>query len=278
MSDTKTENSEKIIFATKEMNKSEELSPQPATLRQMYRYVSGKYIILGIIGIINAFIAGATNPARLVIIRDTFNEVETNNARDAIADGMREKNLWFGILSGIGGITCYIFWFSFMIIGSKISYELKWRYLRAVLSQDWNWYDRQNIEELPTKINVNITEVENATGKTSGFIIYSIGAFVAGIGGAFFIGAVLACCYLIIPPFVMMWGGSRALLIMKSNQQIERAYEKSGADAEQALSSIRVVKAFGQETSEYHKFENHLSQADKSVHRFSFLYGLSLVD
>ena len=78
------------------------------------------------------------------------------------------------------------------MIGAKISYELKWRYLKAVLSQDCNWYERQNIEELPTQINVNITEVENATGKTTGFIIYSLGAFIGGIGLSFFSGALLA--------------------------------------------------------------------------------------
>ena len=76
-------------------------------------------------------------------------------------------------------------------------YFISFPYLRlkSVLSQDCNWYERQNIEELPTQINVNITEVENATGKTTGFIIYSMGAFIGGICLSFFSGALLAWCY-----------------------------------------------------------------------------------
>ena len=167
----------------------------PATLKQLYRYVSGKYYVMLVVGIVNAFLAGATNPTRLIIMRDVLGEVSDSNYADEIADGMRDKIKWFVILALLGGTWWYIFCMMFIVIGAKISYELKWRYLKAVLSQDWAWYEAQNIEELPTQINVNMTEIENATGKTSGFILFSIGAFFAGIGISFFIGAVIAWCY-----------------------------------------------------------------------------------
>ena len=92
----------------------------------------------------------------------------------------------------------------------------------------------------------------------------------------FFIGAVLAWCYLANIPYILIWGISRGRLLLKENEEIEKkSYEKSGADAEQALMSIRVVKAFGQESSEIQKYINHLSQADKRIHRYSVLFGLS---
>ena len=72
-----------------------------------------------------------------------------------------------------------------------------------------------------------------------------------------------------------MCGITRGRLLSKENEEIEKSYEKSGADAEQALMSIRVVKAFGQETSEIQKYINHLSQADKRIHRYSILFGLA---
>ena len=121
--------------------------------------------------------------------------------------------------------------------------------------------------------NLNIVEVENATGKTTGFIIYSIGAFIGGVWSSFFVGAVLACCYLIIIPYSLICGASRANLLSKGNEEIEKAYEKSGADAEQALMSIRVVKAFGQESAEIEKYTHHLSKADKNVNKLSLLFG-----
>ena len=219
----------------------------------------------------NALIAGTTGPARFLFIRDTINEVAENTNLDDIADGVRDKIILYYFIAGIGGVCWYIFCIIFIIIGAKISYELKWRYLKAVLSQDWNWYERQNIEELPTQINVNITEVENATGKTIGFIIYSVGAFVGGFGFSFFAGALLAWCYLYIIPFTLMCGMSRAKILAKGNENIEKVYEMSSADAEQALSSIRVVKAFGQEHREVQRYEDHLSQTRRNTWRYSVL-------
>ena len=244
---------------------------KPASLKDLYRYITGKYYLLLVIAIINALIAGAANPARLIFVRDTFNEAGENTQLKDVADGIRDKVLLFGVLAGIGGVCWYIFCFIFIIIGAKISYELKWRYFKAVLSQDCNWYERQNIEELPTQINVNVTEVENATGKTSGFIIFSIGAFIGGVCCSFFWGALLACCYLIIMPYALLCAISRGKLLMKGNEEIEKAYESSGADAEQALMSIRVVKAFGQEQREFDKYIGHLNSANKNTFKYSVL-------
>ena len=116
--------------------------------------------------------------------------------------------------------------------------------------------------------------------KTFGFIIYSIGTFIGGLWSSFFIGAVLSWSYLIIIPYALFWGASRAKFLSKGNEEIEKAYEKSGADAEQALMSIRVVKAFGQESAEIQKYKYHLNKTDKNVNKFSFLFGVTwgLVD
>ena len=154
-----------FTFEWRDERTKESDSVKPAYLNQLFRYVTGKYSILLMIGIINAIIAGLSFPARLVLVRDTFNEVAPGASLHDMASGMREKVKWFAILATIGGVTSYIFWMAFIVIGLKISYELKWRYLKAVLSQDWAWYDSQNIEELPTQINVNISEIENASGK-----------------------------------------------------------------------------------------------------------------
>ena len=199
------------------------------------------------------------------------NEVSPYLTLKDVADDIREKALILGIQAVVWGIWWYIFCLLFTIIGAKISYELKWRYFKAILSQNWNWYESQNIEELPTQISVNITEVENATGKTTGFILFSVGAFIGGFCCSFIIGALLAWCYLIIMPYTLICGISRSQILIKGNQKIEKAYETSGADAEQALMSIRVVKAFGQEQNEFQKYVNHLDKAKKSTVKYSVL-------
>ncbi len=53
--------------------------------------------------------------------------------------------------------------------------------MKAVLTQDEAWFDENNSEELPTRINSNIIEIEQATGKQLGILIYGIGNALGSI-------------------------------------------------------------------------------------------------
>lgn len=53
------------------------------------------------------------------------------------------------------------------------------------------------------------------------------------------------------------------------------AFKNSGSDSQQALSSIKVVKAFGQENAETSKFDRHHEKRSEQIKSFSFKYGFS---
>jgi ABC-type multidrug transport system fused ATPase/permease subunit len=65
------------------------------------------------------------------------------------------------------------------------------------------------------------------------------------------------------------------VVLLRISQKNDEAFIKGGADAEQALSSIKVVKAYGQETHELQKFKSHIGAKDKEVKRNSYMYGLT---
>lgn len=60
----------------------------------------------------------------------------------------------------------------------------------------------------------------------------------------------------------------------KHDKETEKAFEKGGADAEEALHAIRVVKAFGQESLEIEKFDYHLKERTSADKKQSIFYGL----
>jgi ABC-type multidrug transport system fused ATPase/permease subunit len=62
---------------------------------------------------------------------------------------------------------------------------------------------------------------------------------------------------------------------VKIDKKNSDAYIKGGANAEQALSSIKVVKAYGQELHELQKFKNHTGVDEKELKISSYLYGLT---
>lgn len=60
------------------------------------------------------------------------------------------------------------------LVGQKVTYEYRWRYMKALLTKDSYWFDEQNLEEIPGIVNTNLSEIESSSGKTLGNIIYSI--------------------------------------------------------------------------------------------------------
>ena len=76
-------------------------------------------------------------------------------------------------------------------------------------------------------------------------------------------------------PYTLAVGGFQNYTIEKETDQDEIIYKKSGADAEQSLGSIKIVKAFGREAEEEHKYIKHLEVNEEIQNSYSKRYGLS---
>lgn len=173
-------------------------------------------------------------------------------------------------------IASIISFVSFSLVGSKTNYEIKWRYLKALLTKDAEWYECRNVNQLPSEVYTNLSEAQNATGVGISFILLSIATMITGIATMFYCSVLLGLVNMIVVPYILICGGSQKIILSKLDQKRNEAFLKSGADAEQALSSIKVIKAFGQEQHETRKFEKHLQNDAKELDRVSILYGLSL--
>jgi ABC-type multidrug transport system fused ATPase/permease subunit len=137
------------------------------------------------------------------------------------------------------------------------------------------WYEAQNISELPTEFHSNLAEIASSTGRTTAFIIYSISSLITGVGVAFMVGTVFTFAVLICIPYTLLVGGFQNYIIGKETVEDEKVFKKSGASAEQALNSIKVVKAFGRENYETGIYKNHLKENKNSVNSYSLKYGFA---
>jgi ABC-type multidrug transport system fused ATPase/permease subunit len=83
-------------------------------------------------------------------------------------------------------VTSFLTYVCFAIIGDKVVRELKWRYLKAILTKEMEWFDQQNVNELPSEVFTNLTEIENALGSELSFIIMAFTSCISGIGYSFY--------------------------------------------------------------------------------------------
>ena len=79
---------------------------------------------------------------------------------------------------------------------------------------------------------------------------------------------------MIVLPFMIFAGTLQNIVHVKIDKKNGDAYIKGGANAEQALSSIKVVKAYGQESHELQKFKNHIGADEKELKRSSYFYDI----
>lgn len=157
----------------------------------------------------------------------------------------------------------------------KIAYEVKWRYMKALLSQDEEWYDQINCNELPSEINSNVAEIRGAIGKIIVWWLYSVGHAVGSIIVSFYWGVVLSVPMMIIWIYIIIVGGFQGYTLTQGEVKDEQTFQQSGSEAEQALNSIKVVKAFGQENYEVQRFEKHLLKTDYLMTKYSWYFGIS---
>ena len=160
-------------------------------------------------------------------------------------------------------LSSAIFFFCFYIVGNKVAYEFKWRYLRALLLQDKQWYDSVQVEKLPTEFHYNIEIIKDASGKSIGVILNGIGSLIIGIIFSMIYGYLFALFSLLLFFFILLIFFFQLKIVGKAEQREKKEFELSGNESEQALNSIKVVKAYGQESSETSRFEANLSKCNK---------------
>jgi len=156
--------------------------------------------------------------------------------------------------------TSAICFFCFYMVGQKVTYEFKWRYLRALLLQDKQWFDNVQVEKLPTEFHYNLDAIEDAAGKSIGIILTGVGSLISGLITMFYFGYLFALFTCIIFSLMISIFFFQLRITSKAEKREKEEFEMSGSESEQALNAIRVVKAYGQESSEITRFESHLEK------------------
>ena len=106
-------------------------------------------------------------------------------------------------------------------------------------------------------------------------LCFFFGTFLFSIIIAFIYGWDLTLVILSMMPLMVIFGGLAALAQSKFAEKEMEAYGKAGALAEEVLSAIRTVVAFGGQKKEITNYEENLKDAKRSGILRGLLTGLS---
>uniref|UniRef100_A0A4W4E7J3 ABC-type xenobiotic transporter n=1 Tax=Electrophorus electricus TaxID=8005 RepID=A0A4W4E7J3_ELEEL len=246
-------------------------------LRQ-FRYADGGDLVLMFFGTIMAMANGAVLPAMVIVFGDMTNSF----VNEEIINGWNESvplppsdyapslhlgppphrhAIYYSIMGGIVLFAAYMqvaFWT--LAAGRQVK-RLRKMFFHAIIKQDIGWFDVNETGQLNTRLADDIYKINEGIGDKMGMLIQSITTFFAGFIVGFIKGWKLTLVILAISPLLGISAAIIAKVMTSFTTQEQTAYAKAGAVAEEVLSAIRTVFAFGGQRKEIQRYQKNLEEA-----------------
>merc|ERR1719209_842781 len=183
---------------------------------------------------------------------------------DDMMDGMLKNTYWF---IGMGSCVWLCGWVQaagLMTVANRVSNRIRLEFFRSILRQDIGYFDTHSAAELNTRLLDDVQKIKNGIGEKVGMSVMSLSQFIAGIVVGFVYGPRMAAVILATTPALAFTGYIFFIVSTRFNKMELDAYAKAGDVAEEVLSSIRTVTAFGGQNEELARYAENLKEA-KSV-------------
>ncbi|XP_067109328.1 bile salt export pump [Osmerus mordax] len=134
-------------------------------------------------------------------------------------------------------------------------------YFRKIMRMEIGWFDCNSVGELNTRISDDINKINNAIADQVSIFIERISTFFFGFMVGFIGGWKLTLVVIAVSPLIGLAAGLMAMAVARLTGRELEAYAKAGAVADEVLSSIRTVAAFGGEEKEAERYDRNLVEA-----------------
>ncbi|XP_042562242.1 bile salt export pump-like [Clupea harengus] len=291
------------MSTSKDTKNTKDKKEQPAIrvgFFQLFRFASCREIMMMITGSLCAVVHGSAQPLMLLVfgmLTDTFIEYDIElqmledpgkhclNNTIQFRNLTEEENLELnmtrscGILDieyemtnfayyyvGIGAAVFILGYFQISLwvtAAAKQIQIIRMMYFRKVMRMEIGWFDCNSVGELNTRMSDDINKINDAIADQVGIFIQRFTTFVCGFLMGFVKGWKLTLVIIAVSPLIGVGAALMALFVAKLTGQELQAYAKAGAVADEVLSSIRTVAAFGGEMKEVDRYDKNLISAQR---------------
>ncbi|KAJ5216649.1 uncharacterized protein N7498_003056 [Penicillium cinerascens] len=207
---------------------------------------------------------GASSRAAILVVMGSLTGQFANNLNDssslsAFSHSTRRLTL---DLPGIGSfLATSVSSFGFTITGESIMKRLRRTYLSAVLRQNIAFFDSTGPGEVTARISNDMNLIQDGISQKVGLLITGVSGFFAAIIVALVrdwrLGLVMVC----LPVVVLLIMGGLGSRMKAYQESSNNAYAHSGSFAEEVISSIRTVTAYGSQERFQAKYDESLREA-----------------
>uniref|UniRef100_A0A674F6I1 Bile salt export pump n=1 Tax=Salmo trutta TaxID=8032 RepID=A0A674F6I1_SALTR len=260
---------------------------------QLFRFATCRETLMMVGGSVCAFLHGSAQPLMLLVfgmLTDTF--IEYDIELQELLDPRKEcinntiqwknqsmKNLTCGLLDieyemtnfayYYVAIGCAVFLLGYLQISLWVTSAarqiqiIRKTYFRKVMRMEIGWFDCNSTGELNTRMSDDINKINDAIADQVSIFIQRFTTFVCGFAMGFVKGWKLTLVIIAASPLIGVGAALMALFVAKLTGQELQAYAKAGAVADEVLTSIRTVAAFGGELKEVERYDKNLISAQR---------------
>ncbi|KAI4882015.1 hypothetical protein NFI96_000728 [Prochilodus magdalenae] len=267
---------------------------------QLFRFASWREVCMMIFGSLCAVLHGSAQPLMLIVfgmLTDTFIEydIELNELKDPEKHCVNntiqwrnltaEENLELNMTTRCGvldiehemtnfayyyvGIGSAVFILGYLQISLWVTSAarqiqiIRRLYFGKVMRMEIGWFDCNSVGELNTRMSDDINKINDAIADQVSIFIQRFTTFVCGFLMGFVRGWKLTLVIISVSPLIGLGAALMALFVAKLTGWELQAYAKAGAVADEVLSSIRTVAAFGGEKKEVDRYDRNLISAQR---------------
>ncbi|XP_047122153.1 ATP-dependent translocase ABCB1-like [Schistocerca piceifrons] len=255
-----------------------------------YRFSTGWEKVILMIGLLGAAGTGACQPLNVLffgdltgIMVDFVATANTGTNADELKKNITQKFLdgiqTFAINNSIVGaatfISTYISLACFNYVAYTQIHRIRNLYLKSALRQDIGWYDVHQSGEFASRMSEDMTKLEDGVGEKVPMFVSMVVSFGGSVGLALGRGWELALVCLVSLPVTLIVVGIVGFAASRLAKREMTEYAKAGTIAEEVLSSIRTVIAFGGREKEVERYEKNLLSAKNLNVKRNLLTGLA---
>ncbi|KAL6081798.1 hypothetical protein STEG23_030119, partial [Scotinomys teguina] len=257
---------------------------------EIFRFADNLDIALMTLGILASVVNGATVPLMSLVLGEISDHfingclLQTNRTNYQNCSQSPEKlNEDIIMLTlyyvGIGAATLvfgYIqisFW---VITAARQTTRIRKQFFHSILAQDISWFDGNDICELNTRMAGDINKICDGIGDKIALLFQNTSGFSIGLVMSLMKSWKLSLVALATSPVIMVSSAVCSRMVISLTSKELEAYSKAGAVAEEVLSSIRTVTAFGAQEKEIQRYTHNLKDAKDAGVKKAVISKLSL--
>ncbi|KAH8125414.1 hypothetical protein LI328DRAFT_146646 [Trichoderma asperelloides] len=229
-------------------------------------------IVLLTVGTVSAAAAGVPFPLMGILFGQLVDDLNTAScdAKSPSADeasqiqhSIDDKVLELTYIGIASFVLIYIYIVCWSIFSRRLEARIRDRYFQALLQQDATFYDKRQAGELSSRLNADVQAVQSGTSEKVGICIACTSFFLTAYVVAFIKNWRLAAILLSLIPAFFLMAGLGSAFTAKYIGAMSDAIGSASSIAQETLSNIAVVQAFGAGSRLEAKFSSHVMTAQK---------------